>query len=119
MDIFEKFSAELLKEKKGLIEELEKLNEKLSNPKELINFTLHTATKLPLIWASSDYYKKQVFQNMLFPKGLAFDAKINHYRTTKSNFIFKHIADLSRLLEVRNENTSVKFTEVSPLVAGE
>jgi site-specific DNA recombinase len=119
MDIFEKFSAELMKEKKGLTEELEKLNEKLSNPKELINFTLHTATKLPLIWASSDYYKKQIFQNMLFPKGLAFDAKINHYRTTKSNFIFKKMADLSRLLEGGNENTSVNFTEVSSLVAGE
>ena len=42
---------------------------------------------------------------------------INPSSGTKSNFIFKHIADLSRVLDGRNENTSVNFTEVSSLVA--
>ena len=55
MDIFEKFSLELYTEKKKLIEELEILNQKLSNPKEIINFSLSTATNLPSVWDSGDF----------------------------------------------------------------
>jgi len=67
LDIFDKFSSELYAEKKKLIEELEKLEQKLSNPKELLNYSIRLATKLPTAWESSDFYQKQRFQNTLFP----------------------------------------------------
>ena len=74
MDIFEKFSAELLKEKKEVIEGVGKFESKLSTPKNIVNFSLRITTNLPSVWASDDLHKKQVFQNMMFPKGLlAFD----------------------------------------------
>jgi hypothetical protein len=46
-----------------------------------------------------DYYQKQSFQNTLFPQGLVYDSKIEHYRTPKVNSVFGCVAHTSRALE--------------------
>lgn len=46
------------KEKNELTEQLQKLDQKLSNPKELIQFSYKLASNLVPVWASGDYYKK-------------------------------------------------------------
>ena len=116
MDIFEKFSAELYTQRNQLLEELEKLAQNLSNPKELINYTAHTASKLPTVWASGDYYKKQIFQNTIFPQGLAYDAKLEHYRTPIVNSVFGHVADLSKALSGNKKRDLSILLEKSPVV---
>ena len=116
MDIFEKFSAELYTQRKLLLEELEKLAQNLSNPKELINYTAHTASKLPTVWASGDYHKKQIFQNTIFPQGLAYDAKLEHYRTPIVNSVFGHVADLSKALSGNKKRDLSILLEKSPVV---
>ena len=116
MDIFEKFSAELYTQRKLLLEELEKLAQNLSNPKELINYTAQTASKLPTVWASGDYYKKQIFQNTIFPQGLAYDAKLEHYRTPIVNSVFGHVADLSKALSGNKKRDLSILLEKSPVV---
>jgi site-specific DNA recombinase len=116
IDIFEKFSTELYESKRLLLEKLDALSQKLSNPNELINYTAHTATKLPTVWASGDYYEKQSFQNMLFPHGLAYDSKIEHYRTPKVNSVFGCVADLSKLLEENKKGDSQFLLDKSPTV---
>lgn len=116
LDIFEKYSVELYNAKKVVIEELEKLSQKLSNPNDLIKYTINIASKLPSVWASGDYYQKQSFQNMLFPKGLAYDTKIEHYRTKKINSVFSCVRDLSKLLEEKKESDFSNVIEKSPLV---
>ena len=116
IEIFEKFSAELYTQRKELLDELDSLSQNLSNPKELIDYTAHTASKLPSVWASGDYYKKQIFQNTIFPEGLAYDAKKEHYRTPKVNSVFGCVAHLSRSLEENKNRTSLNFLEKSGLV---
>ena len=116
MDIFEKFSKELYAQRKHLLEELEKLTQNLSNPKELINYTAHTASKLPTVWASGDYHKKQIFQNTIFPEGLAYDAKLEYYRTPIVNSVFGHVADLSKALSGNKKRDSSILLEKSPVV---
>ena len=116
MDIFERFSGELYASKKAINDELEKLSQKLSNPTDLINYTVHTASKLPSVWVSGDYYQKQNFQNMLFPQGLAYDTKIEHYRTPVVNSVFGCVSDLSKLLEENKNGDSSFLQDKSPVV---
>jgi site-specific DNA recombinase len=116
MDIFEKFSKELYAQRKQLLEELEKLAQNLSNPKELINYTAHTASKLPTVWASGDYHRKQIFQNTIFPEGLAYDAKLEHYRTPIVNSVFGHVTDLSKALSGNKKRDLSILLEKSPVV---
>ena len=95
LEIYEEFSAEMKVRKEKLLGDLEKLDQKLSNPKELINFACQLASKLRAVWASGDYYQKQIFQNTLFPDGLGYDSKTNHYRTPVVNSVIGCIALLS------------------------
>ena len=105
LDIYEEFSFEMKERKEALITQLEKLNQKLSNPKELIHFTCKLAANLAPVWSSGDYYQKQMFQNVLFPNGLLYDVKIEHYRTPVVNSAIACIADLSKgLTEMKNGN---------------
>ncbi len=119
LDIFEKYSSELYASKKVISVELEKLSQKLSNPNDLINYTVHTASKLPSVWACGNYYEKQNFQNMLFPEGLGYDTKIEHYRTPKINSVFGCVSDLAKVLEGKKEGDFSFLSEKSPLVAGD
>lgn len=119
LDIFEKYSVELYSAKKNLIEELEKLSQKLSNPNDLIKYTINIASKLPSVWASGNYYEKKSFQNMLFPEGLGYDAKMERYRTPKINSVFDCVSDLAKVLEEKTDGDFSNVIEKSPLVAGE
>ena len=96
LDIYEEFSEEMKVRKKKLLEEFEKLDQKLSNPKELIYFTTKLTANLSPVWDSGDYYEKQIFQNTIFPAGLGYDSKKEHYRTTEINDVVGYIAQLSR-----------------------
>ena len=65
----------MFQQKESILKELEKLNEKLSNPKELINFTCDLSSNPSKIWDLGDYHQKQIFQNTIFPDGLVYDSK--------------------------------------------
>jgi site-specific DNA recombinase len=118
LEVYEEFANEMEQQKRSLLESLQKLEQNLSNPIELINFTCQIASKLAIVWESGDYYDKQNFQNVLFPSGLLYDTKIEHYRTPKVNSIFGHIAELSRGLEQKKSRTSHFFNEKSGSVPG-
>jgi len=116
LDIYEEFSTEMKKRKEGIMESLEKLEQKLSNPKELINFSCRLSANLAPVWASGDYYQKQTFQNVVFPSGLVYDTKIEHYRTPEVNRVIAQIAQLSKGLgEIKKPDFS-NFEEKSGLV---
>jgi hypothetical protein len=116
LDVYTEFAEEMEKKIKAISEELKKLENNLSNPKELINYTCKMACNLGKTWDSGNFYQKQMFQNTLFPSGLGYDAKIDHYRTTQVNCVFSYIADLSRdLVKIKNR-TSQNFIEKSGLV---
>ena len=118
LDIYEEFSTEMKARRAAILKELEKLDQKLSNPKELINFTCHLASNLAGVWASGDYYQKQTFQNTLFPNGLVYDAKIDHYRTPEVNSVIACVAGLSKGLGDKKKPDFSNFSEKSGLVPG-
>jgi mannitol/fructose-specific phosphotransferase system IIA component (Ntr-type) len=97
--------------------QLEKLEQKLSNPKELIHFTCKLASNLAPVWDSGNYHQKQMFQNVLFPQGLAYDVKIEHYRTPVVNSAIAYIADLSKGLAENKNGNSHLLVENSRSVA--
>jgi DNA invertase Pin-like site-specific DNA recombinase/uncharacterized coiled-coil protein SlyX len=96
LDVYNKYTAKLLEEKASLTDELEKLTIKLSNPKELFDFVCRFASRIATVWTSANYHQKQMLQNMLFPTGIHYDAKIEQYRTPTVRFIFERMACLVR-----------------------
>ena len=104
--------------KEKLLDDLEKLDQKLSNPKELIHFTCKLTANLTPVWASGDYYQKQIFQNVVFPKGLVYDSKIEHYRTPIVNDVIGCVAHTSKVLEEIKKPDSLNLSEKSGLVLG-
>lgn len=118
MDVYSEFAEEMEKKIKAISEELAKLEQNLSNPKELIHYTCKLACNLGRMWDSGDFYQKQMFQNTLFPSGLGYDAKNDQYRTSEVNSIFALIADASKEWAEKEKGTSQIIYEKSPLVAG-
>ncbi|MEI8135995.1 MAG: hypothetical protein WCH21_01590, partial [Bacteroidota bacterium] len=118
LDIYEEFSTEMIQRKESILKQLEKLDQKLSNPKELIKFVCDLSSNLTKIWDLGDYYQKQVFQNTLFPDGLVYDSKKEHYRTPKINSVIGYMAQLSMHLNKNKSRTSQNFIEKSGFVPG-
>lgn len=116
LDVYTEFAEEMEKKIKAISEKLAELEQNLSNPKELINYTCRIACNLGQTWDSGDFYQKQIFQNTMFPAGLGYDAKIDRYRTTRVNVVFSHVADLSKDLAENQNGTSQNFNEKSRLV---
>ena len=114
--IYLEFSAELSAAKKKLLEELQKLNDRLSNPTELIHDTCYMAANLPSVWESWNYHEKQNFQNVLFPEGLLYDAKKEQYRTEKINCVFGYVAHCSQELLKIKSRFPLKLSEKNGLV---
>ncbi len=118
LDVYEEFSKEMMENKNAILEQLQLLGQELSNPKELIHYTCVLASKLPSIWESGDYYDKQAFQNTLFPNGLLYDARKEHYRTPVVNEVIRYIADLSRDLKEHGNHVPYFFAVKNGSVPG-
>ena len=116
LEVYEEFSAEMSQKKEVILKQIEKLSEKLSNPKKLINFACKLAATLSKSWELGDFYQKQQFQTTLFPEGLVYDSKNNNYRTPKVNEVIALIAHESRSLENKKSRTSEKNSKKSGLV---
>ena len=115
-DIYQEFSVIFAKQKEDLVKAYEKLDQKLSNPKELIDFTSRLAFNLPSAWACGDYYQKQTFQNTLFPLGVVYDVKIEHYRTEKVNSVIELTSHLSNDSEEIKKPVLSDFEDKTGLV---
>lgn len=124
LDVYEQFSTEMAQKRKATLEELEKLDSKLSNPENFMHYICKLTANLAPVWASGDYYQKQLFQNTIFPQGLVYDTKIEHYRTPAINGVIGYTADLSRALKgskngniqnYLNKSASVPETGLEPV----
>ncbi len=117
LDVYNEFATEMETKRKAVSEKLFELEQNLSNPKELINYTCKLASNLVKVWDMGDFYQKQIFQNTLFPSGLGFNAKTNDYRTIEINSVFGYIAHVARDSHQSEKRTSQIFIEKSDLVA--
>jgi hypothetical protein len=95
------------------------LAQNLSNPKKLINHTSHSTSKLPqrgLLATITKNITPGRDQNTIFPEGLAYDVKKEHYRTPIVNSVFGHVADLSKALSGNKKRDLSILLEKSPVV---
>lgn len=95
-----------------------KLDLKLSNPSEAIDFAVTMSTKLAPAWTSSDLTQKYTLQKMLFPEGIHYNRQNHTYRTTRVNSVFEVIACVSKELGQKKSGQRKKNFQLSASVAG-
>lgn len=88
--IFDKFSGRLKEDLEILNKELfENTRGRLSNASEYINYSVKIALELPKIWDSGSFENKTALQNAVFPKGIYYSKKNDHYRTPEVSTLFE------------------------------
>lgn len=102
-DIYEKVSGKLKTEMTELNLQLDNGSLYLSNPLEVVNKALEITSNLVNLWVASDSKEKKNLQNLLFPKGVLYDRKIDHYRTDEVNPILAMTQSFSEALN-QNKN---------------
>ena len=106
-DMFEKYNAIFLDEKKKIEQELSGVDFKGSNLEEYIDFAITSASKLATVWDLGDYKQKQELQFLIFPDGILYNRKNDRCRTENVDEIFSYFAGVARVLK-ENKNGSCK-----------
>jgi site-specific DNA recombinase len=87
-DLFLRYKEKFVAERRELEQNLQKLDNKLSNLETLIEKALHFGSKLKPLWDSGGYAQKQKLQNLVFPEGLLYNRKNDECRTPRINSVF-------------------------------
>ena len=116
-EIYEKISGKLKTEMTELVLEIENGSPYLSNPLEVVNNALEITSNLVHLWLSGDTKEKKNIQNLLFPKGLLYDRKIDHYRTNEINPVLAITHSLSEALRKNESGQIEENIHLSALVA--
>ncbi len=98
-EMHKKFTTKFEQERAEIKGEINKSSINFSNLKKPLNFALKIRSNPLLLWGSSNYDKKKVFQNLLFPEGIYYNRDLDQSRTTRINSFFSLIASISRDLE--------------------
>ena len=114
--LFEKLAPKLKTEIVEKEKELEKVEINLSNPSEQIERAVVIASKLADLWLKGDSEEKKVLQNILFPEGLIYDRKNDHYRTQNVNVVIELIRRLSEGYELKKEGQTTFSNDLSASV---
>ncbi len=92
---FDKMASELAEHEAKILKELEDCSHSISNLNEKILQAAGLCLKLPEIWEKASFSKKESLQKLIFPEGLAYDKKIQAFRTEKVNEAIAQIARIS------------------------
>ncbi len=95
-ELFEKYMPKYRKEKDEIASQLESSQFDLSNLETGIDHAVDIITNSLEIWELGNYSVKQKLQKMVFPEGIEYDLKNDHYRTNRVNTVF----DISRSLSM-------------------
>ncbi len=91
---------------------------KLSNLDKMIDFSTEISSNLLNVWSNQSYDKKVLFQNILFPEGIRYNRKKQHYRTTRINTLFSVNTLFSEKYKDNKKSGKLILDENSALVAG-
>jgi len=86
--IYQKHLTRLTSEKNEILKEFEKPDLKLSNLEKYIDFSVNISSNLLGMWNNQDYEQKLNIQKLLFPDGIRYSRKKQHYRTQRVNSLF-------------------------------
>ncbi len=116
-EIYDKVSLKLKQEMSGLSEALSQSQFNLSNPSSVIDHTLEMTSNLVNLWVSGNVTQRQDLQKLLFPVGIQYDRKIDHYRTSEVNPILLLTHSFSEGFEQNKTGQQEKLSLLSGLVA--
>ncbi|CAN5460791.1 recombinase family protein [soil metagenome] len=98
--------------------EIESEIPKISNLEKLLAESLKKLTKLNVVWSSANLEDKRIFQKILFPNGILFDAEKHEYLTSNPNKFIQLIDSLSTEYASNKNATFPIFQEKSRSVSG-
>ncbi|WP_394368001.1 recombinase family protein [Pontibacter cellulosilyticus] len=116
--IYDKYSRKFKQELENLYVEAAKSSLKLSNLEKSIDACLSFAANISELWLLGDFHAKQTIQKVLFPTGITYSTKKEHYRTERTNTILQLIYSMSSTYSTKNKRPTSKKADRSYWVAG-
>ncbi len=116
---YTKMVFELEEQEAKIIKELEQCSHSISNLNEKIVEAAELCLKLPEIWENGSFSTKEELQKLIFPEGLAYDKKLQAFRTGKVNEAIVEIARLSGDLSKMTKGLKVPKNSKSLLAVRE
>ncbi|MDB5223931.1 MAG: putative bacteriophage resolvase/recombinase [Chitinophagaceae bacterium] len=117
-EVYNKIRSKFLEDYNQIEGMIRRVDIKLSNPENFINYSVKLSSKLNTMWSCSNFDMKQKLQRLMFPEGVTYDFKNDSYRTCKVNSVFTVIAGQARLLEEQKSGLSPYYDEKSASVSG-
>ena len=102
-EVYHKHLKRLTDDKNEITKELEKPEIELSNLDKFINYSVETSPNILNIWKEGNYENKVNIQNMLFPEGIRYNRKKQHYRTQRINLMFILNTSFSKAYRDKNK----------------
>jgi site-specific DNA recombinase len=96
-EVFLRLSSKYKEERKKILDELEKVTPKISNPSEAIDKAISFSLELAPRWHSAEIKDKEKLQKLLFPEGIVYDRKNDAFRTDRINVIFLLLTELQSI----------------------
>ncbi len=115
-DVFEKIGGKLKSERTKIEAQITGTKNKLSNPTKFIENAMNICSNMSNLWVSVDFDGKLKLQEILFPRGIAYDKQIGKYRTPEINVIVELTSSLSNDFGQQKSGSSKKFFKKSALV---
>ncbi|WP_299243810.1 recombinase family protein [uncultured Aquimarina sp.] len=116
-DQHDRLKAKIEAERKALGIRLPDEEINLSNFEKSVTLALQYSLNLPLLWKCGDLSVKKTVQQVVFPEGILYDFKNNHYRTIRLNPIYYVINSFSRNYNLKKERTKLNKSVLSGVVA--
>lgn len=117
LDLYNKYVPKLKLEILELEKALLKTSSRVSNLIDGVKKVMDLCGNLRKMWQLLPYKDKQIFQNLLFPKGIWYNKKTGECRTTEINSVFHYIAHLAGNLAKIKMGESKLIFDIPHLVA--
>jgi len=111
-----KFSEKFKIERTELYKQIEKSTIKVSNLEKSVEDLISLASKLRILWSSSNYEGKVKLQNFVFPSGIRYFKKKDECLTEKTNPLFSYILHLKQVVDQKKIGTTEVDFNYSDLV---
>ena len=115
-DVYRRVKTKFLEEINEINDEIRKVDLRLSNLDNFINYSVKLSSKLNVMWVSGRFELKQRLQTLIFPEGVTYNFQNNTYRTCRANSVFALIATQSSFLEKKETEIYTCYGKNSGLV---
>lgn len=117
-ELYVKYITKFRKEKLEIRSEMDTLSDENSNLVKRVEKYCQILQNLPLLWSSNKYKGKLELQELLFPRGIAYDKETSSYRTLEINEVAFVMIDIARDIAKKDKGDFGLYNQKSPSVPG-